>query len=235
MIRAIVTDIEGTTSSLAFVKDTLFPYAAQVLPTFLRQHEDESEIKRLLQEVGGESGVKGTTAIIDVLLRWIAEDRKVTPLKTLQGLVWAAGYANGQLKGHVYADAAHCLHNWHTNGIRLFVYSSGSVQAQKLLFSNTAFGNLANLFEGFFDTHIGGKRDPASYRRIISALHLNANEVLFLSDVCAELDAANEVGMETCQVLREGVNPQACGHPQVIDFNEIGNIHKELASPNASQ
>lgn len=231
MIRAIVTDIEGTTSSLAFVKDTLFPYAAQALPAFLRQHEKESEIARLLHDVSAESGAQGITAILHVLLRWIAEDRKATPLKTLQGLIWAEGYAKGQLKGHVYADAVTCLRNWHTAGIRLYVYSSGSVQAQKLLFSNTAFGNLASLFEGFFDTHIGGKREPESYRGIISALALHAEEVLFLSDVCAELDAAHEVGMNTCQVLREGVSSRPCGHPQVADFLEIGNLHKELACP----
>lgn len=221
MIRAIVTDVEGTTSSLAFVKDTLFPYAASALPAFVRAHGDDHEVAALLAEVAAETGARDHAAVIDTLLGWIREDRKATPLKTLQGLIWAEGYASGRLRGHVYADAARQLRAWHAAGIRLYVYSSGSVKAQELLFAHTPFGDLTPLFDGYFDTRIGGKREAASYRGILAGLGLPADEVLFLSDVCAELDAAREAGMRTCQLLREGVDPKPCGHPQAADFDGV--------------
>ncbi|AOU98921.1 2,3-diketo-5-methylthio-1-phosphopentane phosphatase [Acidihalobacter yilgarnensis] len=228
MIRAILTDIEGTTSSLAFVKDTLFPYAAQAMPAFVRQHENDPEVAALLKAIAKEADAQDTPSIIDTLLGWIQEDRKATPLKTLQGLIWADGYTRGQLRGHVYADAARQLRAWHTAGLQIYIYSSGSVQAQQLLFAHTAFGNLTNLFTGYFDTRIGGKRETASYRGIAAALTLPPGEILFLSDVCAELDAAREAGMKTHQLLREGVNPQPCGHPQSTDFDQVARDQADL-------
>ncbi|OBS10232.1 2,3-diketo-5-methylthio-1-phosphopentane phosphatase [Acidihalobacter prosperus] len=234
MIRAVITDIEGTTSSLAFVKDTLFPYAAQALPDFVRRHGDDPEVAALLAEAAAEAGVEQGPAVVDTLLGWIREDRKATPLKALQGLIWAEGYADGRLRGHVYADAARRLRAWHAAGLRLYIYSSGSVRAQQLLFAHTAFGDLTPLFDGYFDTRIGGKREAASYRGIAAALTLPPAEMLFLSDVCAELDAAREAGLQTRQLLREGVDPRPCGHPQSTDFDEVARDQAGLATVNVS-
>lgn len=230
LISAIVTDIEGTTSSLAFVKDTLFPYAAKQLPNFVRQHANDPEVKKLLAEAAAEAGVNDTVSTINCLLHWIQEDRKLTSLKMLQGLIWAEGYTNGQLKGHIYADVAPCLRAWHAAGIRLYIYSSGSVKAQQLLFSHTPFGDLTTLFDGNFDTRIGGKREPLSYEGIVDIIGLPRNQILFLSDLCAELDAAHKAGMLTCQLLRDGVDPHPCGHPQAADFDDIGRTFKTLST-----
>jgi enolase-phosphatase E1 len=162
-IRAILTDIEGTTSSIAFVAQTLFPYAKSALPAYVAAHAEA--LAPLLDEVrAAEPGDPVTT-----LLRWIDEDRKATPLKTLQGLIWAEGYAGGAFKGHVYPDAAEALRRWRGTGLRLYVYSSGSVEAQKLIFRHSDQGDLEPLFSGWFDTRTGPKREAASYARILDA------------------------------------------------------------------
>ena len=135
MIRAIVTDIEGTTTSISFVFDVLFPYAHKHLGDYVRRHAEDSRISQYLSDVRVEAGddldVEGVIAALE---QWMAEDRKVTPLKALQGIVWEAGYQNGDFQGHVYADAYENLKRWHERGIGLYVYSSGSVKAQQLLF-----------------------------------------------------------------------------------------------------
>lgn len=221
MVQAVVTDIEGTTSSLSFVKDVLFPYSAQHLPEFVRTHAEDPEVRPLLEDarslVGGNLDDEGLVAR---MLEWIAADQKVTPLKALQGLIWEAGYREGDFKGHVYADAAQALRAWRERGLRLYVYSSGSVQAQKLLFGHTEYGDLTPLFSGYFDTHIGGKRETESYRRIAETLSLPPEEILFLSDVQAELDAARAAGFKTVALMREGVVP-AQGHLLASSFEEI--------------
>lgn len=137
MIKAIVTDIEGTTSSLSFVKDVLFPYARAHLAEFVRSHADEAEVKALLDDARAEAGADlDTKQLIKQLIQWIDEDRKITPLKSLQGLIWEAGYRQGDFAGHLYSDAVQNLVKWHADGIALYVYSSGSVHAQKLLFGH---------------------------------------------------------------------------------------------------
>ena len=221
MIRAILTDIEGTTSSLAFVKDVLFPYARQHLPAFIRRHAHDPEVRTLLQDVCTEAGqALDEAGIIQQLETWMDEDRKVTPLKTLQGMVWEEGYRNGDITGHVYPDAVVRLREWHKQKIRLYVFSSGSIAAQKLLFGNCACGDLTPLFSGFFDTHMGSKREAASYRAILGVIGMPGVEVLFLSDVAAELDAAREAGLHTLQVVRPGTGP-APGHAQAGSFSDI--------------
>lgn len=222
MIKAIITDIEGTTSSLAFVKEVLFPYARQHIRRFARDNAAREDVAGLLAAVCAEVGKPlDSDAVGAQLEQWIDEDKKVTPLKTLQGMIWEAGYANGDFQGHLYEDAARNLRQWHARGISLYVYSSGSVHAQKLLFSHTPFGDLTPLFDGYFDTTIGHKRDPASYAAIGRQLGLSPSEILFLSDVREELDAARDVGMRTCWLVRDTPLNRTAEHLQVSSFDEV--------------
>lgn len=222
MVRAILTDIEGTTSSLSFVKDVLFPYAAEHLPGFVQAHRNDPEVERMLADARAlADGSETEDALIAQMLDWIAADRKVTPLKALQGLIWEEGYARGDFRGHIYPDAARCLRLWHDAGLLLYVYSSGSVHAQKLLFGHTDDGDLTRLFSGFFDTRIGGKRETESYTAIAAAIGLAPSEILFLSDIREELDAAGHAGMLTTAVRREGVTGPFGSHPVVEDFEGI--------------
>lgn len=230
MIRAIVTDIEGTTTALSFVKDELFPYARARIADFVRKRSDDPEVARVLDQaralMAEERSVPaqdiGLEALIGQLEGWIDEDRKVTSLKQLQGLIWEQGYRDGELHGHLYPDAEVALRRWHERGIGLYVYSSGSIHAQKLLFGHTTSGDLTSLFSGYFDTTTGPKQAVDSYRRILSAIGLPAEEVLFLSDIVVELDAAREAGMQTCQLVREGELAAAPAHRQVRDFSDLG-------------
>lgn len=224
MIRAVLTDIEGTTSSLSFVKDVLFPYARVHLAAFVRNHAQDPDVVAQLDAVRREAGDPALSqdAVIDQLIAWIDQDRKITPLKTLQGMIWEDGYRNGDFQGHIYPDAEQMLRAWHSRGLALYVYSSGSVQAQKLLFAHTAFGDLSSLFDGYFDTAVGGKLDAESYRAIAAAIGIAPAEILFLSDVRAELDAAAAAGCRAVWLVRDdSPDPQAV-HRQVRDFRDIG-------------
>lgn len=223
MIRNILTDIEGTTSSISFVHEVLFPYARQQMADFLRQSASEPAIVEQLQSIAHEAGHElDLEQSIQLLQQWIDEDRKMTPLKALQGMIWEAGYRAGDFTGHVYEDAARNLRHWHENGIGLFVYSSGSVQAQKLLFSYSDFGDLTPLFSGYFDTRIGHKRESSSYEGICAQIGGRAGEILFLSDIREELDAARAAGMQTRWLVRDAqtIDPNAA-HPQVSSFDAI--------------
>jgi len=223
VIRAIVTDIEGTTSSLFFVKDVLFPYARARMAAFVRERAQDPDVARQLEAVRREAGDPALTqeAAIEQLIAWIDQDRKITPLKALQGMIWEDGYRRGDFQGHVYEDAVRALRGWKARGLALYVYSSGSVQAQKLLFAHTGFGDLTPLFAGYFDTTIGGKLEAVSYRAIAGSIGVAPGELLFLSDVCAELDAAASAGCRTCWLVRDGVPDAGTVHPQVRDFDSI--------------
>jgi enolase-phosphatase E1 len=222
MIKAIVTDIEGTTSSIDFVHQSLFPYARAHMREFLRSHAGDAAVVEQLEETARLEGRELTVeSAADVLERWIDEDRKITPLKALQGMIWAQGYAAGELKGHVYPDTPLCLRQWHGAGKRLYIYSSGSVEAQKLIFGHSDAGDLTPLFSGYFDTRIGAKREEASYRNILKDIGLAGDEVLFLSDVGEELDAARAAGLHTCQLLRDEKARPFAAHPQAQDFSEV--------------
>ncbi|MCM2331575.1 enolase-phosphatase E1 [Geopseudomonas sagittaria] len=220
-IKAILTDIEGTTSAVSFVFDVLFPFAVEHLPGFVRAHANEPAVAVQLDAVRAESGEAQADVerVIAILLEWIAADRKATPLKALQGMVWEQGYRAGQLKGHVYADAVEALRQWHAAGYALYVYSSGSIQAQKLIFGCSEAGDLTPLFSGYFDTTSGGKREAESYARIAAAIGRPAGEILFLSDVVQELDAAQAAGMATCGLARDG--GELGGHLTVTSFAAI--------------
>jgi len=222
MIKAILLDIEGTTSSIDFVHQKLFPYARARLRDYLRAHGQERAVRRELDEV---SKLEGRPLTADeaagVLERWIDEDRKVTPLKALQGMIWRRGYEAGELTGHMYADTPVYLKQWHDAGRKLYIYSSGSVDAQKLIFGHTDYGDLTPLFSGYFDTRVGGKRESASYVAILRAIGLDGPRVLFLSDVGEELDAAKQAGLKTCQLLRDTSARPSPSHPHASTFADV--------------
>jgi enolase-phosphatase E1 len=222
MIKAIVTDIEGTTSSLSFVKDVLFPYARANLDDYVRRHIDEPQVYVLLNDVCKEVGAElDTGQLIAQLIQWLDEDKKVTPLKSLQGLIWEAGYHKGDFSGHIYPDAAANLKTWKAKGLDLYVYSSGSVHAQKLLFTHTEYGDLTLLFSGYFDTRTGGKKEPDSYSKIAKQLGIPANQIVFLSDIKEELDAAKIAGFQTIWVTRDSTPDPQAEHQQVSSFDDI--------------
>lgn len=222
MTKAIVTDIEGTTSSIAFVHEILFPYARRHMAGFVRAHADEPAVREQIDAVSAEVGTGlCLDMVIETLCDWIDADRKATPLKALQGMLWEQGYRSGELKGHIYPDAVEALRAWHAQGLTLYVYSSGSVQAQKLIFGHTEYGDLTPLFSGYFDTRVGHKQQADSYRSITEEIALPAGQILFLSDVSAELDAAAAAGMQTCQLIRPGEGVPGEGHTQAADFSQI--------------
>ena len=222
MIKAIVTDIEGTTSSLAFVKEVLFPYARANLADYVRRNIAQEQVKKIVAATGQEINAElDTEQSISQLIQWIDEDKKVTPLKSLQGLIWEAGYQQGDFKGHIYPDAVENLKKWKAKGLDLYVYSSGSVQAQKLLFAHTDYGDLTPLFSGYFDTLIGGKKEPQSYSNIAKNIDIPPEHLLFLSDIKDELDAAKTAGYQTAWLVREGALQAKAEHLQVSSFDHI--------------
>lgn len=228
MIRAILTDIEGTTSSLSFVKDTLFPYAAENLPKYVREHRTEPEVRRQLHATAELANLPGhdVEPLIAQLVEWIETDSKATPLKALQGLIWDGGYRAGDFQAHLYGDAIRGLHRWFEQGLTLYVYSSGSIQAQKLFFEFSRYGDIRRLFAGHFDTTTGNKHDAESYRCIAAEVKVPATGLLFLSDVEAELDAARNAGLKTARLSRAEDYGPAAGdieskHPCFASFDDI--------------
>jgi len=227
MKRVVLTDIEGTTSSIAFVKDVLFPYARRELPGFVAAKGREPAVRRWLDAAAADLGSHSDAETVAGLIGWIDEDRKHTALKALQGMLWQAGYAQGDYRAHVYADAAAALRRWHAAGHPLFVYSSGSVPAQQLFFGHSEAGDLRPMFSGWFDTEIGGKREVDSYRRIVERIGRPPSAVCFLSDVVEELDAARSAGLSTVLLDRRSDYPQprlgeaTHGHERVESFDDI--------------
>lgn len=220
MIRAIVTDIEGTTSDIRFVHNILFPYARERLAGFVRQQQNE--IAPILNDLRAEINEPQADIdrLIETLFSFMDVDRKSTALKALQGLIWRDGYVNGDFTGHLYDDVLPALKAWKQQGIALYVYSSGSVAAQKLLFGYSDAGNITDLFSGYFDTHVGAKREAQSYRNIAAETGVAPEELLFLSDIHQELDAAREAGWQTVQLIR-GEAHDASRHRQVNHFDHI--------------
>jgi enolase-phosphatase E1 len=222
MIEAIVTDIEGTTSSLSFVKDVLFPYARSHMPGFVRARGNEAAVRARLDEVARVAGRSLSEAeVIAQLEKWIDEDQKITPLKALQGMIWEEGYRQRAFTGHVYDDAVRNLRLWKERGIRLYVFSSGSVQAQRLIFGHSDHGDLTPLFSGYFDTAIGSKRAADSYEKIAAAIATKPAHILFLSDIKEELDAARAAGMKTGWLVRNAAPDPGADHPQARDFDAV--------------
>jgi enolase-phosphatase E1 len=222
MIRAILTDIEGTTSSIAFVHEILFPYARAHLASFVQDHQHDPRVVEYLAEARQEAGTELDAAgVIAQLIAWIDADRKIPALKALQGMIWETGYRAGAFTSHLYEDAYRCLTKWHDAGIQLYVFSSGSVAAQRLFFAYTEWGDLRPLFSGYFDTRTGPKSSPDSYYAIAKAMGVPTPEICFLSDVRAELDAARTVGLHTRWLVRTGTTNPHASHAQVTDFDTI--------------
>lgn len=217
----ILTDIEGTISSISFVKKVLFPYARINLPEYLKNHFQDNEIQKIYNETQRLCEKKlNFDDFLNTLTTWIDEDKKATPLKTLQGYIWEDGFKNNVFKSHFYPDAIDKIKLWSNEGFPIFVYSSGSIFAQKLFFSYTEQGNLLSLFSGHFDTTIGSKKDPASYAKIAEITGYKPEGILFLSDITEELDAASATGLKTVLINREGVKNLG-NHAEFSDFNNI--------------
>jgi enolase-phosphatase E1 len=227
--RAVLTDIEGTLGPVAFVREVLFPYAAAALPAFVRDQAGDPQVASLLAEAARLGGVplSDLAQVTRCLLDWISADAKVTPLKALQGLVWEQGYRAGHFRAPVYPDALDRLRAWRDARVPVYVYSSGSIRAQELYFAHSTAGDLRPLFSGYFDTGFGLKTDPGSYRRIGAVIGITAGNLLFLSDLSAELDAAAAAGLPTTWLVRQGdttADPAQLAlarHPVAVSFAEI--------------
>ena len=224
-MKYILTDVEGTTTSISFVHQTLFPYAFERLKSFVTSHSDKAAVQEIIRQTKetakeeGQDNITNTQAS-DLLLEWIKTDRKHPALKNLQGLIWEQGYASGEIKGHVYKDVPQSLKKWSEAGLTLGVYSSGSVKAQHLIFEFSTEGNLRPFFSNHFDTAVGHKRESKSYSNIANELKLSPQDILFLSDIKEELDAARSIGMKTIQLVRQA-DVVIGDHQTAKDFSEI--------------
>ena len=235
----VVLDIEGTTTPVSFVYDVLFPYARDRLRDWVREHardDGSSETLRLLRAEWEEDVARGEhvpawpttggpardTAILEYLTWLMDRDRKSRSLKLVQGEIWEGGYRDGTLCGEVFDDVPAALERWHRAGYTVAIYSSGSVLGQRLLFANSTAGDLTQYIDYYFDTSVGPKRSSESYARIVSSVGVTAAELLFISDVAAELEAARAVGFRTLLCVRDpSTRPPSTDSPVVRDFNGI--------------
>jgi len=237
-VRAVVVDIEGTTTPMSFVHEVLFGYARSHLEAFVRdparadlmqelaaqfalEHRDEREAMRAPLWRSGDQG-QLLDSVIEYAFWLMDRDRKSPALKALQGHIWEIGYRAGRLRGAVFADVPPALKRWHSADLTLGVYSSGSVLAQRLIFSMTDDGDLTPLITHFFDTAVGPKRSPDSYTRIASAMALDPSHILFLSDVAAELDAARAAGWQVILTVRpDHFAPNPGGYEEACTFDTL--------------
>ncbi len=231
-IRAILLDIEGTTTPIEFVQQVLFPYARTRIHDYLEQHADDPGVRADIALLRAEHAAESLGAPDlppwnpEAYVYWLMDrDRKSTGLKALQGRIWEAGFRAGALKGKgaVYPDVRPALARWQQAGKRIAIFSSGSVQAQRNLFANTTDGDLSSFLSGYFDTTTGPKREARSYRQIAATLGQEPRDVLFISDVTAELDAARAAGMRTVLCVRDAVSPDdaSANHPRIRSFAEL--------------
>lgn len=235
-VRAILLDIEGTTSSVSFVYDVLFPYVRRELPAFLRDHWTHAPMKKACEQIARDAGAASFVewsgnagnedaqreTLLKHLYTLMDADSKATGLKDLQGLISKIGYANGSLRSHVYADVPPALQRWSAAGKTIAIFSSGSIAAQKSFFGHTEAGNLLSFFRAHFDTTTGAKREAASYTAIARALEADPKDVLFISDVTEELNAAQAAGMATALAVRPGNKTATAGpHPAIHSFDEV--------------
>jgi enolase-phosphatase E1 len=202
--QAVLLDIEGTIGDIAFVRDVLFPYARVRLADTLKARWDDPEIVRVVHAACESSLDQLTTPALATkqFLSWMDQDKKIGPLKTLQGIIWREGYASGELKAHLYPDAVEAIHAWTKRGVKVAIYSSGSIEAQKLYFKNSVAGDLSSYLSGYFDTTSGGKGEAASYTKIALELGFAPDAITFFSDLPAETDAALQAGLRAYRVDR---------------------------------
>jgi enolase-phosphatase E1 len=239
-VQGILLDIEGTTTPIHFVYQVLFPFVRAHLKDYLGRHADSEELQRdlsLLHEeylkdleqglAPPEWSADPPESQIESVARyvfWLMDrDRKSTGLKSLQGKIWQQGYLTGELKSQVFQDVPPALEYWKIKNLDVRIFSSGSALAQRLLFANTEVGDLSRFLDGYFDTNIGSKTDQESYRKIANQFHLPVAEMLFISDMTAELDAAKRAGMQTLLCVRPGNLPQPEKHTHgvISSFSEI--------------
>jgi len=237
-VKLVLLDIEGTTTPIAFVHEVLFPYAAHALPVFLEAHAFDAAVagdiallarEYAAEKAAGSAGLPGwdasagAAAALPYLEYLMRADRKSAALKSLQGRVWEAGYRDGALVGQLFAEVAATMAAWFDSGLRIAIFSSGSVEAQKLLFRHSQAGDLTPYIAGYFDTRTGPKRETESYRRIAAAMEASPEQILFVSDIPQELDAAREAGCATALSRRPGnAECAANGHPVIHQFRELG-------------
>lgn len=232
--KAILLDIEGTTTPISFVYDVLFPFARSHLRSFLEQEFHsaavQSDLELLKREHEAEQVLSAPqldpSSIMSIVsyVEWLMDqDRKSTALKSLQGKIWEEGYRTGILRSKVFPDVAPAFKRWRAGGLKVAIFSSGSILAQKLLFRHTEHGDLTHFIAKYFDTTTGPKSEVQSYAKIAAALKFKATDVLFVSDVVAELDAAGESGMNTLLSVRPGNHPAPSDnkHTTIKTFNEI--------------
>ncbi|XP_016975158.2 enolase-phosphatase E1 [Drosophila rhopaloa] len=239
--KVVLVDIEGTTTSISFVHDVLFPYAKENVEKFLRESWERDDTKQIVQDLQQvhqftdyKDTLNTTPANVDVglisgFVRYlIDQDLKVTPMKTLQGLIWAQGYANGELKGHVYEDVPAAFQAWCAAGLRIAVYSSGSVAAQKLIFGNSIAGNLQPYLSDYFDTHVGHKQEKQSYENIANILTEKPEQIVFLTDIPGEAAAARSAGLQAIILQRPGnaalTDDQKCSFDLITDFKPLQSL-----------
>lgn len=233
-IRSILLDIEGTTTPIDFVYQVLFPFARRRMHDYLRQHWSAEDVQTdlvLLQKDHAKDadqglnppGLPADLESATEYIYWLMDrDRKSTPLKSLQGKIWQEGYEAGELRSQVFDDVPPALKKWHQQGKQIYIYSSGSVLAQKLLFGHTVAGDLTPLLSGYFDTMIGAKLEADSYRRIAASIQQSPETILFVSDVVAELNAASTAGLQCALTLRPGNHPQPANAFQAVkSFEEL--------------
>ena len=240
--RALVLDIEGTTTPIEFVYQVLFPFARAHASEYLARNQESTVCREVvallrqeyaadpLSDAAQDSGPAGADAAPDfspaVALRYIDrlmdQDRKSPGLKALQGLIWQNGYNSGELRGQVFPDVAPAFKRWRARGLDIYIYSSGSVLAQRLLFGSTTAGDLTTFLKGYFDTAVGSKASPDSYVAIAARVQIPPPKILFVSDVVDELDAARRSGMQTALCVRGGEPASGTGtHPVIRSFDAI--------------
>ncbi len=227
VIKAVLVDIEGTVSPISFVKEILFPYSKEKIEGYIKENIEKTEIQKIKKEIENIEGRElSVDEVVNILIKWIDEDRKITPLKEIQGYIWEKGFKSGSLKAPIYEDAYRKLKEWKNKNIKIFIYSSGSVKAQKLFFSYTQYGNITDLFSGYFDTKIGNKKESKSYIKIAERIGLKPEEILFISDNPDEIKAAAGAGLKVVKVSRKEDNPYIDNFPyrQVENFDQISDL-----------
>jgi len=223
-VNALLLDIEGTTTPVDFVYKTLFPYARLHLASYLAKSFEAEDRAMLLEEYHSDSSAEKplwNEPPIDYILWLMDHDRKVRALKSIQGRIWENGYRNGALRGVLFPDVAPALRRWKSSDKKIFIYSSGSVKAQRLLFENSIDGDLSQLIDGYFDTEVGSKKETTSYKTILIRINLPANECLFISDVTAECQAAHDAEFNVLLSVRPGNEPQDSLFPKINSLDEI--------------